>query len=143
MDRWYEPLESEVCKEDSGLYWLDFKGWFPSNGVVVGSPNGSMTMDLIPQIIDHIAKYASSHHKPGQNVLLLLDGNRSSNGVDWLYAARNKNIEIEQLSNNTTHFLQSNDQDTNLILNRAVRAIVSFLTSMNPLVNLGDMGMKL
>lgn len=53
------------------------------------------------------------------------------------------NIEVVQLPNNTTHFLQSNDQDTNLTLNRAVRASVNYVAIKDPYVNVGDMGMQL
>lgn len=71
IERWYESLECELFKDDMGPHWLKFEDWFPKDAVVVESENGSMTKELIPQIIDHISKYASRNLETGKKVLFI------------------------------------------------------------------------
>jgi len=51
-------------------------------------------------------------------LLLLLDGHKSRKGIEWINLALQHNIEIVQSPANTSHYLQSNDQEVNLIMNR-------------------------
>ena len=66
-----------------------------------------MTKEVLPMYIEHFArnarKIATDLSLP---LLLLLDGYRSRNGIEWIQHALKNNNEVGQSPANKTHYLQ-------------------------------------
>jgi len=93
--------------------------WMYADAGIAVSHSGSMTIDILPAYINHFVRNA---RKVATNMnlrlLLLLYGHKSRRGMEWIHLALQNNIEVIQSPANTSHYLQSNDQDVNLIMNR-------------------------
>lgn len=143
MKRWYELLDPALFHEYGQLHWLAEDNWMPDDAVVVDSPNGSMQMNIISQIIEHFARFGRKNLSRDQNILLLLDGHKSRNDVEWLYEAQMRNIEITQLPINTSHFLQPNDQNVNKTMKRAIREMRTYLSKVQIDLKYNDVSIKM
>jgi len=69
-----EPLPPHLEK-----YFKDH--WMPNDVAFVMSENGSMTSDILPAYIKHVAP------NPNIPLLLLLDGHKSRIGIEWIHEA--------------------------------------------------------
>ena len=139
---WFVPLSSTVFRDQTGPHWLTRSDWFPSGSFVVGTPNGSMDMSIIKHVIEHINKHYRCVVPKYQKICLALDGHSSRNALDWLKLAKQYNIEIVQSPNNTSHFLQPNDDTVNRCFKVALRGTKSWLCSKK-LMSFNGVGMKL
>jgi len=131
MKRWFNPLtrrrnRTNPLRADIQKYFeLD---WIPADAGIALSESGSMTIEVLPAYIEHFVRNA---RKVAQDInlplLLLLDGHKSRRGIEWIQLALQNNIEIVQSPANTSHYLQSNDQDVNLIMNRVGKTVRDIL----------------
>lgn len=141
MTRWFEPLSPEIFKDGTGVpYWFTKEDWFPKSSFCVGTKKGSMDVDVIPFVVDHINAHAK--RRPGESLLLLLDGHKSRGGIRWIEKCMETNIEVVQLPANTTHFLQPCDDKINKTFQVAVRATRDIIRARTDL-DFGDMNRKL
>ena len=139
---WFLPLNPEVFKDKDGPHWLTREDWFPKTTFLTGTQNGSMEMSVIENVIAHIQKHYRHIVPPRKKLCLLLDGHSSRNGIKWLQAAREANIEVVQAPSNTSHFLQPNDDAVNRVFKKAVRGTQLFLLSKK-LLSFNNVAMKL
>ncbi len=126
MTRWCDPLPAESY----GGHVLTENNWFPSNGVVKMSGEGSMTSDIIPSFIRHLDMHARQFLSATTSDLLSLDGHKSEIGCEWLEICRQNNCEVVQTPANTSHFLQPCDQFVNKAFKEAVRDMRDEVSSM-------------
>ena len=124
MSNWYLQLSEEKYKfEDGNLKRFTREGWFSSDACVVMADNGSMTMEIIPVFMAHLDKFVRQFFQQEMHYVLLLDGNSSRNGIDWLDFAKAHKCEVVQSPANTSHFLQPCDQDVNKAFQDTVRRV--------------------
>lgn len=125
MSSWFEPLDAtqykglpvEVREHTTRV------GWFPKNGVVVCSENGSMDMNILPLFIQHINKFVRQFVPPETSYITTLDGHGSRKGIEWVELCTRNNCEVVLAPANTSHFMQPCDQDVNKTFATQVRSI--------------------
>ena len=78
---WIDPIQGSFRNVTSGICSRCTKpNWFPCNGVIKVTENGSMEMPILTAVINHIDNSAREHsHKA--LYLLLLDGKSSRKGI--------------------------------------------------------------
>lgn len=114
MAQWFWPLgESYNALKGSYLDKLTKPNWFPGEGCVICSENGSMEKYIIPLFIEHLNRFVRKHVHSSNDYLLLLDGHSSRNGADWLVTALSNKCQVAQSPANTSHELQPCDRDVN------------------------------
>lgn len=69
-----------------------------------------MEKETMRLLIDHVDQHVHKVYIEKGSIALLLESHSSRNGADWLLYPRSKGIEVVQAPNNTSHFLQGNDQ---------------------------------
>lgn len=73
MMGWYDALLLEIFKDPIGApHLLSLDDWYPETASVQGMENGSMTMEMIGYVINHISLHSKQEPKPNHKVLLLL-----------------------------------------------------------------------
>ena len=118
--KWTEafPLSNvHVGKEVIDLTRYCEPGWFPKDGFTIVNENGSMNNDHVSVFLHHFHR-RSRASASGQRYVVLMDVHSSCSVKDitWLDEASDRKQEIVISPENTSHFLQSADQKTNLII---------------------------
>lgn len=122
MTNWFLPLDNEVYKFGDGeLRKLTNRGWFPCDGHVAVSENGSMDMNIISIFIHHLNRFVRKFVPREKHYVLLLDGHSSRKGIDWLDLCEENGCEVVQSPANTSHFLQPCDRLVNKKFQHTVR----------------------
>ncbi len=80
ISAWFDPLSKEVF----GNHKLTALNWFPEDGVVKVTENGSMTREILPAFMKHLHKFVTKLLPSGMSYLLCLDGHKSRLGYAWL-----------------------------------------------------------
>ena len=58
MSRWFLPLRKDRYKvEGSSLFKLGEGKWFPTDGYVCTTENGSLEMDIISKFTEHLDRF--------------------------------------------------------------------------------------
>lgn len=122
MQRWFEPLPSDLFKDEcGGAHWMTAE-WMPPGSFIIGTKNGSMEQGIIHFVIEHMHRHARKIvPNTRKALLLLLDGHASRGGAEWLERGVEKKIEIVQAPANTSHFIQPCDDRINKTFKRTVR----------------------
>lgn len=125
MKHWIDPIplsfEENLSRPDCKVL-LD-EDWFPRDGVIRCSENGSTEQANIHLFIQHFNNYARKFVPQSTTILLSLDGHSSRGGYEWLEMCKEYNIEVIQAPANTSHFLQPCDQTINKTFKESVRRI--------------------
>ncbi len=119
MSAWFDPLS----KEEFANHKLTALNWFPEDGVVKVTENGSMTREILPALMKQLHKFVSKFLPTGMFYLLCLDGHKSRLGIYGLRYVKKNHCEIVQSPANTSHFLQPCDQYVNRTFQRSVRKL--------------------
>lgn len=104
--------------------------------------NGSVDMDTMPKVLEHLDKYARRFVPAQKPILLLLDNHASRNGVVWIEYAKEREIVAILLTSITTHFLQPCNNKNNKSFQTAVCSTRDELLAMTS-TNVHDMGFVL
>lgn len=72
---WRGPVEGAFQRHHCKVLMRD--GWFPSDGVITVTENGSMERDVLAAFIEHLDHTAQKAVGVGTSILLYLDGNAS------------------------------------------------------------------
>ncbi|KAI0566382.1 hypothetical protein FGB62_9g29 [Gracilaria domingensis] len=101
--------------------------------MIATSPHGSFTKEVLPHVIEHLARFIRKSVAREKPVVMLLDGHASRRGYELLDVCVAHNIEFVQCQANTSYFLQLVDQFENKTFNTIVRAVRDELLSVAPL----------
>lgn len=89
-----------------------------------------MTKGILSKYIEHFNEHVRRIVPEDVQVLLLLDGHKSRQGLEWIEAAVDEAIVVAQSPANTSHYLQAADQDINKIIQQSGRRAKEILSSM-------------
>ena len=113
MSGWKKPLHREELRFSEGLEWLLSEQWFPNDGIIMTSKNGSMEKRLIAFVIEHINSFVPLWVSKDKHYLLTLDGQSSREVWEWLSLCKTVKCCVVQAPSSTSHFLQPCDQVLN------------------------------
>lgn len=131
MSSWFSNFTPEIFHyEDGSPHWLACPDWFPEDGVVVCTKNGSNEMAMMPIIIQHINKFVRKFVPTEVSYCLTLDGHASRNGSAWLVCSKDRNMEVVQSPANTSHKLQPCDQLVNKRVKDGIKTTFDELNTM-------------
>ena len=134
VSTWKEPLCERNFTGSQGIpHWLCGLQWFPSDTALHVTKNGSVDRHIIVKIAEHINKHARKTISSDKHIVLLVDGQSSRDGLQWLETCERLNIIVVRLPANTTHILQPCDQYVNRSFQRIVRKTRDELLSMSHL----------
>ena len=108
-ERW-GPVRCSFKKQPSGIIArFTQENWFPGEGAIEVSENGSIEGPLLNIFIQHLDNTSRKYIGPDKHYLLCLDGHASRKHIAWLEQCSAKNIEAVVNAANTSHFLQPCD----------------------------------
>lgn len=113
----------------------------PAEVFVIETSNGSMQMDVIHFVIEHIDKHARKFALDDKPLLLLLAGKGSQTEYYLLRLVRTMQIEVVQVPNNMFHFIQPNERIVKFVFQRIVRATRDPIQKLS-IVSFGDIDFK-
>ena len=121
---WWAPVTGSFNDEPHGIILPFTKpGWFPGDGVIEVSKNGSMEGNLLATYVRHLDAFARRFVSQEEKILLCLDGHASRKSIEWLELCVERNIECIVNAANTSHFLQPCDQLINKRFHDCMREI--------------------
>lgn len=124
MSNWFLPLDSEVYQHlPPPLSSLLREDWFPRDGVVICTENGSMTMAAMPLFISHLEKFVRTIVPSPTSYCVTIDGHSSRKGIDWIEQCIKNNAEVAQSPADTSHFLHPCDADVNKNFKSNIRSV--------------------
>lgn len=122
MQHSIEPLSrSHRSDLDTSVVSVTYKDWFPGEGVIQCSENGSTEKAKISSFIVHSNRFVREFVTSDVTVLLTLDVHISQGGYEWLEICRENRIEVIYFPADTSHFLQPCDQRVNKTFKQTVR----------------------
>lgn len=122
MSNWLEPVTGKFTSAiQSKFLKYTRHGWFPRDGVVKTTENGSMESAILPSFIKHVDNYVRRHIASDKTYLLTLDGHSSRKGTEWIDECIERKCEAVISPANTSHFLQPCDQSINQVFSSAVK----------------------
>ena len=142
MQSWMAPLLKKEYTKDNVPHWLKDESWIPRDCVSRCTQKGSVEMDTIPHIIEHIDTVVRKAVPRERAYILFLDCHGSRKGIEGFEKARTHNIEVVVLPANTTHFLHPCDNQINKSFQKAVRDTRDDLLSLAS-TNVHAIGFKL
>lgn len=79
MSNWISPLGNMEEEKGGHSYYsicdkYYHEGWFPKDGIIKMSENGSMQIEILPALMKHIDKAVRAVVSPGTSYLLTRDG---------------------------------------------------------------------
>lgn len=122
MSGWFDPLplradDVKIAPGGVDLRPYCSEDWFPSDGSVETSENGSMSSEIMPRFLEHLKKQTDKlyPHNCNTHTVVTMDNHasRSLAEITWLETAVKLLQEILLSPANTTHFMQPCDQDVN------------------------------
>ena len=143
ISSWFEPFNDDVYRDWHGNpHWLSTTGWFPGDGALFPTDNGSMEKRFIPFVVEQVDRYVRKIIGTGTKFVLSLDVHSSRNGYDWPENCVAKGIEVVQSPPNTSHFLQPCDAYINKSFQFTIRTLRDELCSIE-VQDTKSMGFKL
>lgn len=97
--------------------------WFPVDGVIKVSDNGSMEKPILTAAVSHVNTFVRQFVPSNEAYVLCLDGHSSRKGTEWVEECANNNCEAVLQPANTSHFLQPCDQSINKRFKTAMREL--------------------
>lgn len=121
---WWSPVISSSKITPHGIIERFTKAnWFPLNGCIKVSENGSMEGPLLSCFVQHLFHTASQVVSDNQSILLFLDGHSSRKNPDWVSYCSTTRMEAVVNAANTSHILQPCDQYINKRFQENMRLI--------------------
>ena len=131
---WKQPLSKSDFTNSYGVpHWLCEESWFPPETALHVTKCGSVDRNIIVKVAEHINNHVRKTIDSEKNIVLLVDGHSSRDGLEWLEACERLNIVVVRLLANTTHIIQPCDQFVNRTFQQTVRRIWDELLSMSHL----------
>lgn len=85
MPSWRKRIDpADAHKIPQSLRWMSEKDWLPIDTNIYTTAKGSMTMDLMPDLVKHFNAFFRKTVPQEKLVLLLLDGHSSRKGDEWI-----------------------------------------------------------
>ena len=117
---WISPLKpAEIICPSPTTSRLSADHWYHEGTVIMTADKGSMEKRLISHVVKHIDRFVRKEVPAELPFCMTLDGHSSREGYEWLELCKQKKYEVVQSPSNTTHFLQSCDQDVNSAFKKA------------------------
>lgn len=99
------------------------KGWIPAEGDIADSKNGSMKGPLLASFVYHLDHTACKLVQTEESELLCLDGRNSRKIIKGLNYCMDHSIEAELNATNTSHSVQTCNQDIHRTFHQILREI--------------------
>ena len=117
MSNWVGSLPNICRKSGNVCRKFEQKNWFPSDGVIRCTENGSMEMSVMHGFVKHPNTFVCSFLPQDVTYFHSLECHGSRNGVEWLKISAANRFEVVVSPGNTSHFLQPCDQFVNKTVN--------------------------
>lgn len=130
LTKWFGPVTGRVHtaeKEIEKFIKQREEGggshWFPKDGVIKVTENGSMEKDVIAAMMKHINKYVRNFVPEEKVYAITLDGHSSRKGIEWIEVCRENRAEAVVNASDTSQVLQPCDQDVNHVIQSSTRTM--------------------
>lgn len=121
---WWSPVTGRFNAKPCGIIEPYMKeGWFPTDGCIKVTENGSMEGPVLSAFVQHVEHTARQDVPKEEHFLLFLDGHSSRKHPDWVEYCSTHNIEVVINAANTSHILQPCDQLINKRFHEMMREI--------------------